>query len=411
VTRLPVRARLTLAFAVVMAVLLAATGLFVRQQMRSNLDAEIDAALHSHAAAVAALALQSDTGLADARRGLLSGQGSQIAQIVDGSGRVIDASGGMPRHPLIDARTLSRARAHTVLVGRSVVAGDQPVRLLASPIQAQGQKLVAVVGQSLEARDRAIADLTGVLLVGGPVALLLASLAGYSLTGFALRPVEDMRRRERRFIADASHELRTPLTMLRTELELIARDEPSGPDLQAATASAIEETGRLGRLADDLLLLSRADHERLALHVAATSPAALVDAAADRGRRHPWVNGTRIVVARDAGAPFVRVDADRIGQAIDNMVDNALRHAASEVELATRVTGSKVEIHVLDDGPGFLPEFLPRAWERFSRADAGRTDDGAGLGMSIIRTIAELHGGSAGAANRPGGGADVWIAL
>jgi two-component system OmpR family sensor kinase len=122
-----------------------------------------------------------------------------------------------------------------------------------------------------------------VLLLGGPAALLLASLAGYALTGAALRPVEVMRRRERRFIADASHELRSPLTMLRTELELMARDEPSGADLQAATASAIEETERLGRLADDLLLLTRADSERFELRAAPVSPAALVDDAVARG--------------------------------------------------------------------------------------------------------------------------------
>jgi signal transduction histidine kinase len=93
------------------------------------------------------------------------------------------------------------------------------------------------------------------------------------------------------------------------------------------------------------------------------------------------------------------------------LLDNALRYAASEVELTIRAAGSSVEIHVLDDGPGFPPEFLPRAWERFSRADAARTDDGAGLGLAIIRTIAELHGGRAHAANREGGGADVWISL
>jgi two-component system OmpR family sensor kinase len=93
------------------------------------------------------------------------------------------------------------------------------------------------------------------------------------------------------------------------------------------------------------------------------------------------------------------------------MLDNALRYAAGEVELTARRAGASIEIHVRDDGPGFPPAFLPRAWERFSRADAARTDDGAGLGLSIIRTIAELHGGSADAENRPGGGADVWISL
>jgi signal transduction histidine kinase len=220
-----------------------------------------------------------------------------------------------------------------------------------------------------------------------------------------------MRRRERAFIADASHELRSPLTMLRTELELMARDEPSGADLQAATASAIEETERLGRLADDLLLLTRADSERFELRPIPVPPAELAGDAAARARRRPAAGGMRIEVRDADDAPVVLVDRDRVSQALDNMLDNALRYATAGIDLEIVRAGSSVELHVRDDGPGFPPAFLPRAWERFSRADAARTDDGAGLGMAIIRTIAELHGGRADAVNRQDGGADVWISL
>jgi signal transduction histidine kinase len=411
VTHLPVRWRLTLAFACVMAIVLAATGLFVRQQLGAHLDRALDASLRSHAADVAALAQQSDSGLNEAKDNRILGRRAQVAQLVDARGRVIDASAGVPRRPLIDATALAGARKRSVAIRSMDLAGDEAFRLLAVPIHAQDQRMVAVVGQSLEERDQAIAGLTNVLLLGGPIALVLASLAGYGLAGAALRPVEVMRRRERAFIADASHELRSPLAMLRTELELMARDRPSGAELQMATASAIEETERLGRLADDLLLLTRADSRRFALHPAPVPPGELVEAAAARARRRAAARQVRIAVAGEAGAPLVAADPGRIAQAIDNMVDNALRHATSEVELWTRVAGSTVEIHVLDDGPGFPPEFLPHAWERFSRADAARTDDGAGLGLSIVRTIAEGHGGRAEASNRPGGGADVCIIL
>jgi signal transduction histidine kinase len=119
----------------------------------------------------------------------------------------------------------------------------------------------------------------------------------------------------------------------------------------------------------------------------------------------------RVTVGDVAEAPLVAVDPDRAAQALDNLLENALRYATSEVVLVARVEGSGVEIHVVDDGPGFPPEFLPRAWERFSRADAARTDEGTGLGLAIVRTIAELHGGRAQARNRAGGGADVWISF
>jgi signal transduction histidine kinase len=212
-------------------------------------------------------------------------------------------------------------------------------------------------------------------------------------------------------VAEASHELRSPLTMLRTELELMARDRPSGAALDAATASALEEADRLGRLADDLLLLGSADGRRLALKATPVPAGELVEAAAARARRHPSASGARIDVGAAAGTALVLADADRVGQALDNLLENACRHAAARVDVITREAGPNVEIHVLDDGPGFAPDFLPRAWERFSRADAARGDGGVGLGLSIVRTIAELHGGVAGAANRSQGGADVWVSL
>jgi two-component system OmpR family sensor kinase len=409
VSRLSVRWRLTVVFACVMAILLTATAVFVHQRLESTLDKAVLTSLQAHAADVAALAQQADSGLADAKLGGVGTQ-PQLAQIVAADGRVLDSTPGLPRRALISPAALAQARRGGLVVRDTLVADDQPVRLLAVPIAAQDQRLVAVVGQSLEEHNRAIDDLTQVLLVGEPAALLLASLAGYALTGAALRPVEVMRRRERTFIADASHELRSPLTMLRTELELMARDEPSGAELQAATASAIEETARLSRLADDLLLLTRADSDRFELRAAPVSPAALVGDAVARARRRPSAASIQIAVG-DVVDIAVLADRDRVGQALDNMLDNALRYAAGEVELTTLRAGASVEIHVRDDGPGFPPTFLPRAWERFSRADAARTDDGAGLGLSIIRTIAELHGGAADAANRPGGGADVWISL
>jgi signal transduction histidine kinase len=107
----------------------------------------------------------------------------------------------------------------------------------------------------------------------------------------------------------------------------------------------------------------------------------------------------------------VHADPARLEQALANIVDNALRHGGGPVRLGARERGGRVEFHVVDRGPGFPPEFLPRAFERFARADAGRSSDGTGLGLAIIDAVARAHGGSAHVANGVRGGADVWIAI
>jgi signal transduction histidine kinase len=105
------------------------------------------------------------------------------------------------------------------------------------------------------------------------------------------------------------------------------------------------------------------------------------------------------------------VDRLRLEQALINLVENALRHGAGTVLLKALRTPGAVEVHVMDAGPGFPPDFLPRAFERFSRSDAPRSGGGAGLGLSIVDVIARAHGGSAHAANGALGGADVWLRL
>jgi signal transduction histidine kinase len=347
---------------------------------------------------------------------------------------------------------ITAARRGAAVMSDVRLAGNQPVRLLAERARAQDQTLVIVVGQSLEQRNAALSDLGSVLLVGGPLALLLACVSGYLLTGAALRPVEAMRRqaasisaadldqrlpavrgndelarlgqtlnemlarigasvqRERTLVSDASHELRTPLAVLRTELELIGRERPAGPALQHAVGSAIEETDRLSQLAEDLLLLARADDHQLAIATGRVSAAELLHQAADRGRRHPLAGRTQIDVEAQDDLE-IDADQDRVAQAVDNLLTNALRYANTRVELTARRNGAFVELHVTDDGPGFPADFLPHAWERFARADTARSEDGAGLGLAIVRAIAEAHGGEAHAANVPGGGAHVWIAL
>ena len=215
---------------------------------------------------------------------------------------------------------------------------------------------------------------------------------------------------ERRFVADASHELRTPLGMLRTELELALRRERSAEELRAALVSASEETDRLARLAEDLLVLARADRGRLPLRVRQLAVAELLEDVRRRYAAQAAEAGRELAVGPVDGLE-VDADATRLEQALGNLVDNALRHGRGPIGLEATARSGVLELHVVDRGPGLPADFVPRAFERFSRADEARTGPGSGLGLAIVQVIARAHGGVAGAADRPDGGADVWLAL
>jgi two-component system, OmpR family, sensor kinase len=431
VNRLPIRARLTLAFAVAMAVVLAATGALVYLGLRSALDEAIDDSLQSHVEDL--VAGQSPQANTDERR----------AQVIDGSGRVVGEPG---EQPLLDEEELARVEpGRESKLEREHVAGiDGRGRLLASAVDGR----VVVAAASLDDRDGALGDLLGQLFIFGPAALVLASLLGYELATAALRPVEAMREEaasisgaetgrrlsigrandelgrlgttlnemlerldgalehERSFIADASHELRTPLAVLKAELELSLRRPRSAEELETALRSAATETDRLTQLAEHLLVLARSDQGPLTLR---REPIVAERLAAEVAGRFA-AGGRAIEVDVPAGLGLSG-DRVRLEQALGDLVANALEHGSGTVRITGAEDDGHIELHVLDEGAGFMPAFLPRAFERFTRADESRSGGGSGLGLAIVDAIARGHGGSAHAANRPEGGADVWLSL
>ena len=196
-SRLPLKLKLTLAFAGVMALVLIATGLFVYLRLESELDAAIDEALRSRADEVAALdqAVGLGASAAAARQALRAG-----GQLRPDPGRARDGGRHLVpdavRRPIITGAEVARARLGTLVVSHDSVPGveDGEARLLATPVQARDRELIVVVGTTLADRNEALGNLRTLLLIGGPIALLLASLAGYGVTALALRPVERMRR-------------------------------------------------------------------------------------------------------------------------------------------------------------------------------------------------------------------------
>jgi signal transduction histidine kinase len=303
-----------------------------------------------------------------------------------------------------------------------------------------------VVGQSLDDRNETLGSVVTSFAVGGPIAVVLASLLGYLLAAVGLRPVEAMRRRagrislggeeerlplppahdevrrlgetlnemldrlrrsferERRFVADASHELRTPVAVIKTELEGALRAGGHDPQVREALVAAVEECDGLAQLAEDLLIVARSGDGELPVRSVDALLAGVEQRFGDRAKER----GRSIRVEGTAG---LQVEADelRMRQALGNLVDNALRYGAGEIVLRARNSQPGVTLEVSDAGQGFGHDIADRAFERFARGDGARTRGGAGLGLSIVRAIAEAHGGRAELV--PGEGATVRIWL
>jgi two-component system, OmpR family, sensor kinase len=196
----------------------------------------------------------------------------------------------------------------------------------------------------------------------------------------------------------------------RTELELALRQAVSVDELKQAVRRSSSEVDRLSQLADDLLLIARSDRGRLQLKVENFEVRELFASVLNRVEWRAEAEG-KTVHANAAGDLSLCADRLRLEQAVGNLVDNALRYGGDQIWLEANRQGSETQLHVQDNGSGFPEDFLDRAFERFTRAEAARGRQGAGLGLAIVRTIAQAHGGDAHAVNSELTGADVWVSL
>jgi signal transduction histidine kinase len=435
--RLPLRVRVTLASAASAALILGALSFFVYASLQTDLVRAFDAGLRARAETIAA---GIDHG--SARFDLPDFGAGGLTQILTPAGRVKMSSG--PATP-----SLSAAALRTIREGEFVslpAARGRALRAFVLPTT-EGQRLFVVVGSSMAQLSHTLASLRLLLMVAGPAALALACLSAWLLAGAALRPVERMRQeaaaisvsepsrrlpvpgtndevarlgrtlnllldrlqdaadREQRLLDDASHELRTPLSILKAELDLTLSREREPAELEAALRSASEETDRLARLAEDLLVLSRARAGGLHIHRRSTSLADLLDRACAGHRTRASDRGARI----ECLAPAVEIPVDpmRLRQALDNLLDNAIRHGPETgglIRVQAAVSAGVATVLTENSGPGFARDLLPHAFEPFVREGYdGAPAHGAGLGLAIVQAIAQAHGGTATAENVPGG--------
>ena len=440
-SRVPIRVRLTAAFALAMVLVLVAAGLFVYVRLEDDLNESVTAGLETRAGAVASAGSASAGAAGEGEEG--------FAQLVAADGTVVDSAGGVRGGALSAAELQQAAGGDELLVERRVAGIEGTARVLARADG--GGEQVVVVGQSLDDRDETLAGLVASFAVGGPIAVVLASLLGYALSAAGLRPVEAMRRRaaevslgsgdarlplpaaqdevrrlgetlnemldrlrrsferERRFVADASHELRTPVAVIKAEVEGALRAGGHDPQVREALVAAVEECDNLAQLAEDLLVVARTGEGKLPIRPEAVDVGELLHGLRERFVDRARERGREIRVEAPEGL-LVEADGLRMRQALGNLVDNALRHGEGAIVLGARAApGGGVALEVADGGPGFGADIAERAFERFARGDSARTHDGTGLGLSIVRAIAEAHDGRAEIVSGARAAVRIWL--
>lgn len=412
------RARITLGSLVVVgAVLGGAAFALVRLQLRT-LDESIDSGL----------AIRADDIEAQVRRGALDPEPAigdeeiAVVQVVSSNGQVVAASANMRGQPAIEVPPPA-SRADRVSVVDGLPFEDEPFRVLSRAVVGPGGSFTILVARSRDDAIESSATLARMLWIGVPLVTLVAAGGTWLLVGRALAPVEairrevagigeaDLRRRvpepngsdeiarlaktmnemlarveaayegQQAFVADAAHELRSPLASLRAQLEVGAGDD----------VDLLAEVVRLQRLTNDLLLLASPAEQRRGGDERGVDLDDIVFEEVRRAR----LNSSVEIDSSGVSAAATRGNRERLARVVQNLLENATRHAATTVRVGLTEVAGEVLLSVADDGPGVRPEDRERIFGRFARTDSGRSRDsgGTGLGLAITRAIVESFGG------------------
>lgn len=376
--------------------------------------------------------------------GRVTGRGDVFAQSVDATGKVIRADLNQADAALITPIAVHVAATQQDDASFDVTASDgSHVRVYVVPI---GDGAALEVARSMVEIDKVLAETRNRLALVALGGVLLAGALGTIVARAALRPVrrltdvveevsrtrdlsqrvstaspdelgrlaagfnrmlgalEASLRQQRQLVADASHELRTPLTSLRTNLELLARGQPTDPaERQQVLVELVGQIERLSTLVTDLIDLARDEEATLPIEDVRLDEV-VADAITDVRGRYPQV---RFDAALDPTT--VRGVRPRIARAVTNLLDNAGKWSPADGVVEVSVRGG--EVSVRDHGPGVAPEDAPRVFDRFWRASSARALPGSGLGLSIVKEVAESHGGSVTLEQASGGGARFRLRL
>ncbi|MEP6476709.1 MAG: ATP-binding protein [Actinomycetota bacterium] len=457
---MPIRAKLTLLYVGVLAVILAAVCTFLLVRLRADLVQGVDQSLDTRVAQIAlGLGHTCEGEFQDVSDSSLKGlpQGESGAQLLATGGTVLESSGdAVADRPLVKGDALADAVAGEH-VRRTTAVGDdrEPFRILAVALPPGGCEGVVVVGTSLDEVERSVHRLLVLMLIGGPAALIAAAAAGWWLAARSLAPVarltrqaadidanrldervqvpaaaDELRRlavtlntlldrvqagvqQKRRFMADASHELRTPLGVMQAELDVHLLDPDLDPGARETLDSTREEVRRMGATVENLLELARIDEGGVALEIADVDLRELARAGAERVA--PLAAAKELTVRATGGSAPARGDGERLALVMGNLLGNAIKYApaGTTIEVSTRLDGADAIVAVRDLGPGIPASMLATIFDRFVRADAARVSDagGSGLGLAIAREIVQAHRGRIWVESTEGAGATFTVAI
>jgi signal transduction histidine kinase len=317
-------------------------------------------------------------------------------------------------------RVSTASGEYTVLVGGGSEAVEATARTVALVLAAGAPVIIGVAAaasyrlvrrslQSMDAIRSRVAEIsTSDLAERVPVPTSRDEISALAVTmNEMLARLEAGHRAQQRFLSDASHEMRSPLATIISGLE-VAEAHPELLDAELAIDTLLPEAHRMRVLIEDLLLLARADEQSLVMRKEQVPLGELAEVEAARARRDAGCTiHTAISPVRLIGDPAA------VSRVIRNLVDNAVRHAKSRVEIYVGSRDTNVILAVSDDGPGIDPAERTKVFERFVRLDThrARSDGGAGLGLAIVAEVVAAHGGTVTIDDRPGGGTKVTVAL
>lgn len=433
-----VRVRITLVATIVFAVAFAGASWFLVQRVRDSLKDQVRSEAQS-ANAIFTKRLQMAQRAGDPAGievGGFAAGGATVLQVVDARGNVVEAAPGLAAVGPITQQFGTALSGSATQKTFEVRAGELPVAggdqlLLVQKVSTPEGPLTVVTASSLDGVRRSVERLVDTLWLGIPLLIALVGLLVWFLVGRSLRPVAAIRAeveeishgtlhrrvpvppsndevahlagtmnamldrlersstQQREFVSDASHELRSPIATIQATLE-VALEHEEQADWHAVAADVLAEDVRMARVVSDLLDLARVDENGDALvdaPIVDLDDVVLEEVAHVHDRR---VESTAVSAGR------VRGRRNQLSRAVRNLLENAEHYAAERVDVSLTSVNGSVELIVEDDGPGIPEADRERVFERFTRLDEGRDRDagGAGLGLAMVRAIAERHGGS-----------------